>query len=310
MLVSLRDYRFTEFYFKASYDNGDESEASTVKGDQDGYYQTINKLVRWSIRSYRNVTMTLTARVKKMPPAAAALARSTSRRAEARVPDLRTKLGTGGHPAAQIRRQWICKWPDCRRYRRTCWWGVENLPKYHVPIRRAHIHAWSRGIFDGKLTPQDPGGALIQRMIRLQHAQKTAIAPAQELTMNFYGMASTWQQTIRSDGLNLHLSFYGPEYNGGHPQGKLQLLESPFSCLEQLEQFKTWCLGHPSWVGEHSKVETMLAMLEDHGYTVELIACLDTEDWNRCGLREEYRVKMNQSVEMWMIQQGAVRRLR
>jgi hypothetical protein len=54
----------------------------------------------------------------------------------------------------------------------------------------------------------------------------------------------------------------------------------------------------------------MIAMLEDHGYTVELIAYLDTEDWNRCGLREEYRVKMNQSVEMWMIQQGAVRRLR
>jgi hypothetical protein len=246
MLVNLNDYHLTELYFKASYDNGDEWEASTVKGDQDGYYQTINKLVRWSIQSYRNVTMTLTAHVKKMPPAAAAPARSTLRRAEARVPDLRTKLGTGGHPAGQIIRQWICKWPDCERFKRTCWWGVKDLPKYHVPIRRAHIHSWSCGFFDGKLTPQDPGGALMQRMMRLQHAQKTAIAPAQELNMNFYGMASSWQQTIRSDGLNLHLSFYGPEYNGDHPQGKLHLLESPFSGLEQLEQFKAWCLGHSS----------------------------------------------------------------
>jgi hypothetical protein len=160
LAVNFKDYRFTGLVFKASFDNGDGSDAHTFEGDQDGYYETTGQLVQWSIRSYRNVTMTLTARVKKMPPAAAALARSTLRRAEGRVPDLRTKLGTGGHPAAQIRRQWICKWIDCPRFGRTCWWGVKNVPQYHVPIQRAHIHAWSRGIFDGKLTPKDPGGGL------------------------------------------------------------------------------------------------------------------------------------------------------
>ena len=126
--MNLRGYRFTELFFKASYDNGDESEASTVKGDQDGYYETTMKLVPWSIRGYRNVTMTIVARVKKMPLAAAALACSTLRRAEARVSDLCAKLGTGGHPAARIRRQWTCKWPDCPRYRRTCWWESRTYP--------------------------------------------------------------------------------------------------------------------------------------------------------------------------------------
>lgn len=128
MKVNLREYRFTELFSKASYDNGDESEASTVKGDQDGYYETTMKLVPWSIRGYRNVTMTIVARVKKMPLAAAALACSTLRRAEARVSDLCAKLGTGGHPAARIRRQWTCKWPDCPRYRRTCWWESRTYP--------------------------------------------------------------------------------------------------------------------------------------------------------------------------------------
>jgi hypothetical protein len=313
MLVNLHDYRFTELYFKASYDNGDESEASTVKGDQDGYYQTINKLVRWSIRSYRNVTMTLTARVKKMPPAAATLARSTVRRAESRVPDLRTKLGTGGHPAAQIRRQWICKWPDCERYKRTCWWGVKNLPEYHVPIRRAHIHSWSCGIFDGKLTPQDPGGALMQRMMRLQHAQKTAIAPAppvQDLNINLYGMASTSQQTIRTDGLNLQVSFYGPEYSHGHVLGGYSLPESPYSDVEQFDRFKAWCLDYPSWHGERSQVERIMRVLDDNDYDVEQIAYISAAEWDYRGLHEAYRIKMSQSAETWMILQGAVRRLR
>jgi hypothetical protein len=59
-----------------------------------------------------------------------------------------------------------------------------------------------------------------------------------------------------------------------------------------------------------SKAEAIIDMLENHGYNVELIAYLDAEDWNICGLPEEYRVRMNQSAEMWMIQQGAVRRLR
>lgn len=94
LAVNFKDCRFKELLFKASYDNGDGSESSTVRGDQDGYYQVTDKLVKWSIRSYRNVTLTLTARVKKMSPAATALARSTLRRAEGRVPDLRTKLGT------------------------------------------------------------------------------------------------------------------------------------------------------------------------------------------------------------------------
>lgn len=89
------------------------------------------------------------------------------------------ELGTGGHPAARIRRQWTCRRIDCPRFRRTCWWGVKNLSQYHVPIRRAHIHSWSRGIFDGKLSPKDPGGALIQRMMRLQEAQRR-VAPARQ----------------------------------------------------------------------------------------------------------------------------------
>lgn len=271
---NFRGYRVKGLGFKASYDNGDESGEGIFGGGQNEYYEAVNQLVVWTLRGYCGLTLSLIARVKKIPGAVQGRL--------VRVPDLRMKLGTQGHPAARIRRQWTCKREDCERSGLTYWCGVKDLPKYHVPLRSIHIRSWSADIAEGKATPQRPGPALIQRMIRNQQARKTAIAPtpaAQELNMNFYGMASTWQQIIQVDGLNLYLSFYGPEYNGGHPQGKLHLPDSPFSCLEGLEQFKAWCLGHPSWVGERSKAEAMIDMLEDHGYNVELIAYLDAEDW-------------------------------
>ena len=312
LVVNFKDCRFTGLVFKACFDNGDGSDAHTFEGDQDGYYETTGQLVQWSIRSYRNVTMTLTARVKKMSPAATALARSTLRRAEGRVPDLRTKLGTGGHPAARIRRQLTCRWIDCPRFGRTCWWGVKNVPQYHVPIQRAHIHAWSRRIFYGKLTPKDPGGALIQRMMRFQHAPTiaNASAPPVQVHIHNYGTASNFQQTIEANGVNLNISDYGPEHGGGHALGRLRLPDSPLSAMERIEQFKTWCLVHPAWRGERSKLETIMSTLEDNGYDVEGIAYIDATEWGYCGLNEADRMRTNSSAEAWMIGQGAQRRVR
>jgi len=298
MATNLRDYRFKSLAFKASYDNGDRSDASHFSGDQDGYHNNVNQLVRWFLLGYRDVTLSLTAHVKKMSPTAAALARSTIRRSLARVPDLRTRLGTGGHPAAQIRRQWTCKWQDCERYGLTCWWGVKDLPKYHVPIRSTHIRSWSYGIFEGNLTPKAPGAALIQRMMRHDEARKIMVAPtpARELTLAFHGMPSTHQHSVETNGFTLYLNFYGPEYTLGHVWGGFKLLDSPFSALEQLEQLKTSCLSNGSWHGEHSAFKTTFSTLVDHGYNVGAIAYMDAEDWEDCGLPERYRVRMNKAA--------------
>ena len=80
--------------------------------------------------------------------------------------------------------------------------------------------------------------------------------------------------------------------------------------MEQLEQFKTWCLVHPAWRGERSKVETIMSTLEDNGYDVEGIAYIDATEWRYCGLNEADRMRTNSSAEAWMIGQGAQRRVR
>jgi hypothetical protein len=270
--------------------------------------------VVWTLRGCRDLTLSLIVRVKKMPQGAPSQSAVQGRPVRVRVPDLRLKLGTKGHPAARIRRQWTCKREDCERFGRTCWWGVKDLPKYHVPLRSAHIRSWCHDIDEGKATPQCPGPAVIQRMMRLQHARQTAVAPApaaQELNMHFHGMASTFKQTLQVNGVNLHLSFYGPEYNLGHVWGGFRLLESQFSTIERREQFKTWCLSTAGWNGEHSRVEKIISALADEGFDVEGIAYSTAYDWKACGLPEryeKYRVKMNQTAETWMISHGAVRR--
>jgi hypothetical protein len=83
-------YRFKGLAFKASYDNGDESGATTFGGDQNAYYATINQLVVWSLRGHRGATLSLTARVKKMPEAAPSQSALHGRMV--RVPDLRMRL--------------------------------------------------------------------------------------------------------------------------------------------------------------------------------------------------------------------------
>jgi hypothetical protein len=214
-VADLRDYRLKKIEFRADYDNGEEDGRKGMHafrfGDQENYYDALDKLNSWRTLGHRGLKLSLIARVKKMSSTAATLVQRV------RVPDLRMQLGTGGHPVAKIRRQWTCKRQDCERFGLTCWWGVKDLPKYHVPIRACHLRAWGWGtVEDGKLTPQDPGAALIQRMMRHQQARKTAGAPAPaapDLNMNLYGMASTFQQTIQANGVNLHLSFFGPEYS-------------------------------------------------------------------------------------------------
>lgn len=223
MAVDLRDYRFRRLVFTASYDNGDESGSSGFIGNRNGYRDSFHQLVRWSLLGCRKVTLSLIARVKKMPTTT--LAQRARQITLARVPDLRTKLGTGGHPAARIRRHWTCTRPECDRFGLTCWWGVKDLPKYHVPIRRTHIRVWPSGIFEGKLTPRSPRPALIQRMIRQQQARAAIVALAPEVQKAFHGMSFTLEQSITINGVTLHLSFHGPEYIQPWPGARIRWLE-------------------------------------------------------------------------------------
>jgi hypothetical protein len=273
-------------------------------GDQENYFDALYQLIHWRALGHRGLKLSLIARVKKMPSTAAPLAQRV------RVPDLRMQLGTGGHPVAKTRRQWTCKRQDCDRFGLTCWWGVKDLPKYHVPIRACHLRAWGCGMVDdGKPTPQDPGAALVQRMMRYQHALTIANAPAPPVQVNIYnyGSASIFHQTIQANGVNINISHFGPE---GHLVGGYRMPgESQSLADEQFDQFKAWCLDSPSWNGERSQVEMITSTLEWHDHSVEDVAYMDAAGWNACGLDEAYRMKMNWTAETWIISQGAQRRI-
>jgi len=129
--------------------------------------------------------------------------------------------------------------------------------------------------------------------MRHQQARKLAAAAAPPVQVNIhnYGSASTFQQTIQANGVDINISSYGPEYDGGHALGRFQLPDSQLSAMEQLEQFITWCLVHPTWRGECSKLVKIMSTLEDNGYDVEGIAYIDATAWVYCGLHEADRMR-------------------
>ena len=202
-------------------------------GGLNDFEALLDQLKEWHDGRKTGLRITVTATVlpKTIPrnePAVVDGARTTTNVMLANLPANREALTTAGNHTLSVIERWPCKAElcSCPNKGYTCYIvGREEHKDSHYPVYGEALSAWSKGIAEGTCTAEDPGTAIVARLVELKHKERRNKGPSK-------GSNDTSESRLLDGSLTVNVHSGAPSYT---PNKRRRAHSLPSSSLVRVD---------------------------------------------------------------------------
>lgn len=260
-------------------------------------------------------------------PAATPVARrTTNSRQEEAAREASERNAQSGDLTHEIRGKWACSVESCWNHNAGgyCFYiGSNNTAEHHCPIDKEIAFAWSKGIREKRLTLEDPGTVVLNKMRDLKdrnrgrsyNRKKTepatpiargGVAPAQVYvhTHNYHSYGPLPDQTPLATRAPPSIEQCPPL----SPLSSSQLQKEESPRKELAESFE-WCKQWPAWKGYERDLDGMCDKLDKERYDLMAVDEMDASEWRSHQLPAGFFKKVKQYIKAYKARRGGASRV-